>query len=123
MKITDTRVLLPDIKALGHGRIKIRHRSLVTLKVGSLEIDIRDLEQLVCEEQVCALGHLLLEIIKKGGPIPLSELKKYTHTQNNEFSIIRDKREDFAGVRYLDLISVLNRTPGLVIEKSGDRGR
>jgi hypothetical protein len=111
---SDPRMLMPDAAILGRGRIKVKHRSLVSLRIGDLEIDIRNLDQLVCEEQVCTLGHLMYEIIKKTGALPLAELKTLIR---NDFSSIRERREDLAGVRYLDLVSVLNRAPALNIQK------
>jgi predicted ABC-class ATPase len=115
----DRRVLVPDVKVLGRGRIKVRTRGLVTLSVGKLEIDIRDLEQLVCVEQVNTLGYLLWEVLKKGGQIRMQDLKRFTSPPgDNEFSMISSIAEDFAGVRYLDLMSVINRAPGLDIQKA-----
>jgi predicted ABC-class ATPase len=115
---TDRRCIRAASGLFGRLRPKVKCNSLVTLRIGELEVDIRNLEQLVSSEQGMALGYLAGEIFSKNRRVAFSELMSMAAAiESNDFSFIREKRGDLAAVRALDLAGVLNRTPGVEIQK------
>ncbi len=115
----DPRRFVPPTKSTPRDKNKIKVRGRESLRVGALETDISSLGQVVCQEQFLAIGQMISDILRQGETVDITYLKQFTSSiSNNDFSVLSSKRCDFAGFRLLDLLAVLNRTPGFKVEKA-----
>ncbi len=95
---------------------KIKVRNTDTLRIGDWFVETKAIEQLVCREQLNLIGYLLKALAQKNMELNRNQLEKVvSETMSYFFTHLADIREDFAEVRYLDLMSVINRLPQLQV--------
>ncbi len=117
----DPRRLIKNEIYSSSDRLKVKFNKRNSISLGDFTVPIQQLEQLVCEEQVATLAYLMLEIVREyeNKEVDLEALKRYTNEQRlNRFGKIKGQNDGMAWVRYLDLISVINRMPGIEIKKA-----
>ncbi|MBF0430978.1 MAG: ABC-ATPase domain-containing protein [Fibrobacteria bacterium] len=114
----DKRKLAASRSLLGKNKIKAKSNGLIALKAGEVEVNIRYLEQLVCKEQVNTLAQLLKELLITDGELDFKALRRFCLPDNtHQFRMLPEKSCDYAGVRFVDIVSVLNRAPGICFQK------